>query len=51
MSNNRLQKWALIAEIVGGIVVFTTMVILIMGIRENTTALRAQELGKIRGMN
>ena len=50
MSDERLQRWALIAEILGGVVVFLTLVILIFQIRDNTKALRGQELGDLRQM-
>ena len=37
----KLEKWALIAEIVSGLAVVLTLVILIHGIRENTATVRA----------
>ena len=37
----KLEKWALVAEIVSGFAVVLTLVILVLGVRENTTTLRA----------
>ena len=37
----KLEKWALIAEIIGGIAVVVTLVFLVLGIRENTAITRA----------
>lgn len=51
MSTDRLQRWALVAEILGGAVVFLTLIILILQIRGYTKALRGQELGDLRQMN
>jgi hypothetical protein len=36
----KLEKWALIAEIVGGVSVVITLIFLIAGIRENTAVTR-----------
>ena len=40
MKNEELKKWALIAEIVGGIAVLFSLVILIVEVRNNTQAVR-----------
>ena len=37
----KLEKWALIAEIVSGLAVVVTLIFLILGIRENTSVTRA----------
>ncbi len=37
----KLEKWALIAEIVSGVAVVVTLIFLILGIRENTEVVRA----------
>lgn len=42
MNDNRLQKWALFAEIIGGLAVVVTLVFLIYETRENTNAIQAQ---------
>jgi len=42
MKNDYLQKWALIAEIVGGFAVVLTLIFLILETRENTNAIKAQ---------
>jgi len=39
--NKKLSNWASIAEIVSGIAVVTTLIFLILGIRENTEVVRA----------
>jgi len=41
----KLQKWALISEIVGGVAIVVTLAILIIQIRGNTAAIQAQTLG------
>ena len=40
MKNKELQKWALGAEIIGGIAVTVTLIILIIEVRENTSVMR-----------
>ena len=40
MKNEDLQKWALGAEIIGGIAVTVTLIILIIEVRENTSVMR-----------
>jgi len=48
----KLEKWALIAEIVSGLAVVVTLAILIAGIRENTNATRASVYTtSIEGLN
>lgn len=42
--NDRLQKWALAAEIVGGLAVILSLALLIVEIRENTEANRRASL-------
>ena len=37
----KLEKWALITEIVSGIAVVTTLIFLILGVEENTNVVRA----------
>ena len=37
----KLQKWALVAEIISGVAVAVTLVVLVIGVKENTAALRA----------
>lgn len=49
--SEQLQRWALVAEIVGGMAVLVTLLILIVEVRGNTNALRAQELGVINQQN
>lgn len=46
MSAERLQKWALIAEIVGGLAVIITLVFLIFEIRENSAVIRSSSYGQ-----
>jgi len=41
----KLEKWALIAEIIGGIAVVVTLVFLVVGIRDNTSITRAAVYG------
>jgi hypothetical protein len=41
----KLEKWALVAEIVGGIAVVVTLAFLIIGIRDNTSTTRAAVYG------
>jgi hypothetical protein len=41
MSNDQLQKWALIAEIFGGIAVIVSLLLLVSETRENTRVMRA----------
>jgi len=55
MQSINLQKWALAAEIIGGIAVVVSLIFLIMETRENTNAVKAQtyqiltsELNEIR---
>ena len=36
MNNDRLKKWALISEIIGGIAVVVSLVFLILEIKHNT---------------
>ena len=38
----KLEKWALIAEIVGGVAIVVTLIALIVELRGNTGAIRAQ---------
>lgn len=40
----KLEKWALIAEVAGGIAIFVSLIVLIVEVRGNTDALRAQTL-------
>lgn len=42
MDSDRLQKWALIAEIASAIVIVLTLVLLLFEIRNNTNTLQAQ---------
>ena len=42
MDKANLQKWALVAEIFGGIAVVVTLIFLVLETRENTSALKAQ---------
>jgi len=42
MNNNRLQKWALAAEIIGGLAVVVTLVFLVIETRNNTNSIQAQ---------
>ncbi len=42
MKNEDVQKWALLAEIVGGIAVVISLIFLALQMRENTNALQAQ---------
>ena len=37
----KLEKWATVAEIVSGVAVVVTLVVLVIGIRENTATVRA----------
>jgi hypothetical protein len=39
--NQRLADWASVAEIISGIAVLVTLIILIVGVRENTESVRA----------
>lgn len=48
MTSEKLQKYALVAEIVGGIAVLVTLVILILQVRDNTNVIRSQELNSLR---
>ena len=41
MKNEKLQNWALISEIVGGVAILITLVLLLLGIQQNTRAIRA----------
>ena len=43
----KLEKWALIAEIVGSVAVVTTLIFLIIEIRGNSAAVRAESLTSI----
>jgi len=40
MKSEQLQKWALAAEIIGGIAVTVTLILLILEVRENTSVMR-----------
>ncbi len=40
----KLEKWALIAEVVGGLAVVATLIVLIAEIRSNTEAISAQTI-------
>ena len=42
MSNENLQKWALVAEIFGGVAIVFTLAFLAIQMRENTNAIQAQ---------
>ena len=42
MRNEQLQNWALLAEVVSAIAVLVTLVFLISGMRENTSAIQSQ---------
>jgi len=42
MKNDQLQKWALIAEIVGGLAVVVTLIFLVVETRNNTNAIHTQ---------
>jgi hypothetical protein len=42
MKSENLQKWALTAEIVGGLAVIATLLILILEVRDNTGAMKLQ---------
>ena len=50
MDNQNLQKWALIAEIVGGIAVLVTLLFLIVEVRENSAVIRASAYGQTTDM-
>jgi len=41
MKNEKLQKWALIAEIVGGLAIVVSLVFLIIEVRGNSNLIRA----------
>jgi len=41
MENQQLQKWALIAEIVGGVAVVVTLMLLVIEVNQNTETLKA----------
>ena len=41
MKSNTLQHWALSAEILGGVAVMLTLVLLVLEPRENTNAIQA----------
>ena len=43
----KLEKWALIAEIVSGVAVLITLAVLIVGIRENTAITRVSVYGDL----
>jgi len=45
--NQKLSDWASIAEIVSGIAVVFTLLMLMMGVRENTNTTRAAEYGNL----
>lgn len=47
MENQQLQKWALIAEIIGGLAILATLVILVFEINASTQAMRAQTAQEI----
>lgn len=47
MKVKQLQEWALIAEIIGGAAVVISLIFLIFQVNENTSAVRAQELGSL----
>jgi hypothetical protein len=40
MNNEKLQRWALISEIVGGAAVLLTLILLLLEVRQNTQAIR-----------
>ena len=42
MAEQRLQKWALVAELVSALAVVVTLAFLIVGMRDNTNAIQAQ---------
>ncbi|MEQ8961089.1 MAG: hypothetical protein RLP02_24725 [Coleofasciculus sp. C2-GNP5-27] len=48
MKSEKLQQWALTAEIVGGLAVIATLLILILEVRDNTGAIRLQALDGAR---
>lgn len=41
MNKEKLQTWALIAEIIGGFAVVLSLILLLIGVRENTDTLKA----------
>jgi hypothetical protein len=45
--NQKLSDWASIAEIMSGIAVVVTLLLLFMGVRENTNTTRAAEYGNL----
>lgn len=51
MANERLQKWTLAAELISGIAVLVTIIILVFEIRSNTTAIKRSSYdGVIEGL-
>lgn len=48
MNNEKLQKWALVAEICGGIGVIATLILLILETQENTQVMRAAAYDSIQ---
>jgi len=42
MNSEQLQKWALIAEIAGGIAIFVSLMFLVSEVNQNTRAIKAQ---------
>jgi len=48
MNNEKLQRWALFAEIVGGVAVLVSIAVLVVQIRDNTNAIRAQTFQAIQ---
>ena len=40
MSNEKLKKWALISEIIGGMAILITLVLLLIELQQNTAAIR-----------
>jgi hypothetical protein len=47
MKSEQLQKWALIAEIVGGVAVLVTLVVIALEIRTNTSVQRADNFAEL----
>ena len=47
MTNDKLQKWALIAEIGSGIAVLVTLIVLVIEVRSNTDAIKTDTYDRL----
>jgi hypothetical protein len=49
MKNRELKKWALIAEIIGGVAVIVTLVVLVFEVRNNSEVVQSSSFTTISG--